>query len=73
MQDMNQREVVYADVHVVTAESRMVEMVLDDDRAEYTELNHNIKAITSMAISPKKDEATSENYNSNFISGILSS
>jgi hypothetical protein len=68
MQDMNQREVVYADVHVVTAESRMVEMVLDDDRVEYATLNHNIKTAnkTSMAISPKQDEATAENY-SNFI------
>ena len=60
---MNQREVIYADVHVVTAESHTVEMVLDDGRVEYTELNHNIKAATSMADSRdlKKDEATTEN------------
>ena len=68
MQDMNQREVVYADVHVVTAESHAIEMVLDDDRVEYAELNHNIKTTLNalMAVSPQKDEATSENY-SNFI------
>ena len=65
---MNQREVIYADVHVVTTESRMVEIVLDDDRVEYTELNHNIKAPTSMAGSRnlKKDKATTENL-SNFM------
>ena len=65
---MNQREVIYADVHVVTAESRTVEMVLDDDRVKYAELNHNIKTTASMAVSrnPKKDEATTENL-SNFM------
>lgn len=65
---MNQREVIYTDVHVVTAESRTVEMVLDDDQVEYAELNHNIKATTSMAVSrnPKKDGATTENC-SNFM------
>ena len=65
---MNQREVVYADVHVVTAEFRTVEMVLDDDRVEYAELNHNIKTTASKAVSrnPKKDEATTENH-SNFM------
>jgi hypothetical protein len=57
MQDMNQREVVYADVHVVTAESRMVEMVLDDDRVEYAELNHNIKTtIKPLKAVPSKKE-----------------
>ena len=69
VQDMNQREVIYADVHVVTAESHKVEMVLDDDRIEYAELNHiNIKTTTSMAVSrnSKKDEATTENL-SNFM------
>ena len=62
-QDMNQREVIYADVHVVTAESRTVEMVLDDDRVEYAQVNHDLKTRTSMAVSrdPKKDEATTEN------------
>ena len=62
---MNQREVIYADVHVVTAESRTVEMVLDDDRLEYAELNYNIKTAASMAVS-EKDEATAENR-SNFM------
>ena len=58
---------IYADVHVVTAESRMVEMVLDDDRVKYAELNHNCSIKTThRAILPQKDEAISENY-SNFI------
>ena len=58
---MNQREVIYADVHVVTPESRTVEMILDDDRVEYAKLNIKTETKTLIAVSSKKNEATSKN------------
>ena len=57
LQGKKRREVIYADIHVVTAESRTFETILDDDRVEYAKLNH-----TNNNLSPKKDEATSDNY-----------
>ena len=62
---MNQREVIYADIHVVTAESGKFETILDDDRVEYAKLNHNIKMASKIAAPPKQEEDTSENC-SNF-------
>ena len=50
---------IYADIHVVTAESNRFETILDDDRIEYAELNHSIKMTNKRA---HRNMATSEDY-----------
>ena len=50
---------IYADVHVVTAESNRFETILDDDRVEYAELNHSIKEKNKRA---QRNMVTSEDY-----------
>ena len=54
MQGINQREMIYADVHVVTAESCKFEAILDDDRIEYAKLNHGIKTTSKMIAPPTR-------------------
>ena len=58
---MNQREVIYADVDVVMAESYTFQTILDDDHVEYVKLNHNIQTTNLMAASREQERATSNN------------
>ena len=62
---MNQREVIYADVDVVMAESCTFQTILDDDHVEYAKLNHNIQYTNLMAASREPEEATSDNDSNN--------
>ena len=50
---------IYADVHVVTAESNRFETILDDDQVEYAELNHSIKMTNKRS---QRNMATSEDF-----------
>ena len=45
---MNQREVIYADMHMQSAESCKFGTILDDNQVEYAKLNHGIKMTKKM-------------------------
>ena len=59
---MNQREVIYADIHVQSAECCKFETLLDDDLVEYAKVNNLTSKV--MDTHPKQNEPTSENSNS---------
>ena len=61
MQGKHQREVIYADINAVIAESSTVDALLRlDDQVEYAKLNYNLNK-NQMAASPEEVASESEN------------